>query len=166
MLLEAISILFYYTVYIHGRYNSPPNYCLASNTTMNIHLCPGCPNQVKGVNFLDCCRFSYKYHLTCLNFNRQDFCGFYQDFKEKWIFPTYMCKESKYGDNSNTSIRSTANPPQTQRPLRLQRPQHHRVLDEFVTLRGKSHRVCQCSCISNESIRAYERNCIESSTRD
>lgn len=122
---------------------------------MNTQICAGCRNQVKGVNFLQCCRCSYKYHLTCLNFNKQDFNGFSKDFKETWVCPTCRCKEPKPGDNSNTPIRSTANPPQkivTSAAL-VAAPPPIAPNDEFVTQRVRPLSSCKCSCISAESIR-------------
>lgn len=122
---------------------------------MNTQTCAGCHNQVKGVNFLQCCRCSYKYHHTCLNFNKQDFNGFSKDFKESWVCPTCRCMEPKPGDNSNTPIRYITNPPQkllTSAAL-VTAPSPPALNDEFVTQRVRPHSSCKCSCISAESIR-------------
>lgn len=120
---------------------------------MNTQLCAGCRNQVKGLNFLECCRCADKYHHTCLNFNKQDFSGFSKDFKATWVCPACRCKEPKPGDNSNTPIRCTSNPPQklvTSAALVSTPPQAPNL--DFVTQRVRPSS-CKCSCISAESIR-------------
>lgn len=67
-----------------------------------------CPNVLKGVNFLYCCRCPDKYHYSCINFTRDNFLNFTKEFKDTWVCPLCRSKEPKLGDNSNTPTRCSA----------------------------------------------------------
>lgn len=119
--------------------------------------CAGCPNLLKGVNLLLCCRCPDKYHYSCVNFTKDDYTHFTKEFKDTWVCPSCRCKEPKRGDNSNTPIRCPASTSSNKKTENL--GSSH----ENVTLRSKartaSSAVCveatgkNCGCISPELLR-------------
>ncbi|KAL4718051.1 hypothetical protein ACJJTC_018528 [Scirpophaga incertulas] len=44
--------------------------------------CAGCPNGIKGENFMVCSRCPDRYHYTCLNLTKHDFVNFTKEFKD------------------------------------------------------------------------------------
>ncbi|KAL4716157.1 hypothetical protein ACJJTC_013934 [Scirpophaga incertulas] len=106
-----------------------------------MNRCAGCPNVIKGVSLMQCCRCSDKYHHTCLNISKEKFITFTRDIKDSWICPSCRSKEPKSGDNSNTPVRThTANTTVS--------PQY-----DNVTLRVKPRNTSNCGCVSAETIR-------------
>lgn len=116
---------------------------------MNTYKCSGCPNNLKGISFLDCCRCADKYHYTCMNLTKENYQSLTKDLKQAWVCPSCRCKEPKIGDNSNTPIRSA--PPSTsglKQPEAALTPQY-----DNVTLRSKPRSVPSCSCPTADLIR-------------
>jgi hypothetical protein len=114
--------------------------------------CAGCPNVLKGVNFLNCCKCPDKYHYSCMNFNKQDFSSFSKEFNETWVCPSCRCKEPKRGDNTNTPI-STPVLSSKGKSVDTTAPQH-----DNVTLRPKQRasetaKTSSCGCLTPDTIR-------------
>lgn len=119
---------------------------------MNAQKCSGCPNNIKGVSFLRCCRCSDKYHHTCVNINKKDFDNFNKNFKESWVCPSCRCKEPKLGDNTNTPIRCPASPA-TPTVIDSLTEVHTKYQHDNVTLRSKPRGSEGCNCLSADLIR-------------
>ncbi|XP_028158634.1 uncharacterized protein LOC114351572 [Ostrinia furnacalis] len=116
--------------------------------------CAACPNVLKGISFLHCCRCKEQYHYSCMNFSADDYRSFTADFKSSWICLTCRCKEPKTGSNCDTPVRPAPAGPSTV-------PQY-----DNVTLRAKKKSSTSfsspppaqsCSCLTAADIRAVVR---------
>lgn len=110
---------------------------------MNTQKCAGCPELLKGIALLQCCRCVDKYHYSCINLTKENYQSLTKENKESWSCPSCRCKEPKKG-NSNTPVRSTPVAPTASKY-------------ENVTLRSKPSSTSTCSCPTAEIIREIIR---------
>ncbi|KAL4702258.1 hypothetical protein ACJJTC_002853 [Scirpophaga incertulas] len=125
--------------------------------------CAGCPNGIKGENFMVCSRCPDRYHYTCLNLTKHDFVNFTKEFKDTWVCPSCRSKEPKRGDNSNTPVRGSAPAPTTLTKA-VNSADHNDNAN--VTLRSKTRTTStanvavsskSCSCMTPEILREIIR---------
>lgn len=122
---------------------------------MNAQKCSGCPNNLKGISFLQCCRCADKYHHTCLNISKESYQSLSKEAKDKWVCPACRCKEPKQGDNSNTPVRQAPVASSTHNQAEIVPAPY----SNNITLRSKLRTTTPtpCECLSADIIREIIR---------
>lgn len=131
------------------------------------NVCAGCRNEIKSLEFLDCCECNSRFDISCVNISSNNFYLMDHEYKSTWKCPECCCKQLKT-DNTDTPARPTYNTANLRRsPSRKKTPSpktipttlSHSPSDVMnVTLRKKSSRplptsINQEPCFNENTLR-------------